>query len=450
MYIISASTSDGPATTDAALAALAAEAGLIDPVQESSGGLSFMVSADDQSAVDGKGDSCNGNEAAVLAAQLGAGEPMDVDGDGNFIIPQVDGPADFLMEDGEGEGDEEPAAEDPTEDSQENESHEVDEEGDQLPTEAELRLQESLPEENQEDETETETKSFAASAEPTENLPEPEAPSKSETPEPLVKQESLDLGESNEQEEEEPIDENDQTEGAAVPEEPSVKPDSLLLPVAEKKTESEPEVDNSQDEDEFRGDLSALQLEPEAIMGAEQSDSDNVSQADSHPVMDDAGSQDSQTSQEEADTSRAEEDADSESLKLALENSTSHESSSVRSEPLKADPESSPKPAKPATPVPTAAPTILPKTEVQDEPMDQSDDHKAPETPNPKTNGVAAAPVKAPILKKEPVEEKEKEKEKDATSGDSTALTTLATAALGSAGQPVKVKAEMVRMRNRR
>lgn len=49
-----ASTSDGPATTDAALAALAAEAGLIDPVQEPSGDLSFMVSADDGGTGDGK------------------------------------------------------------------------------------------------------------------------------------------------------------------------------------------------------------------------------------------------------------------------------------------------------------------------------------------------------------------------------------------------------------
>ena len=88
-----ASTSDGPATTDAALAALAAEAGLIDPVQEPSGGLSFMVATDDGGAGDGKvEDSCNGNEAttaAALVSQMGAGEPMQVDGDGNFVIPQV-------------------------------------------------------------------------------------------------------------------------------------------------------------------------------------------------------------------------------------------------------------------------------------------------------------------------------------------------------------------------
>ena len=98
-----ATTSDGPATTDAALAALAAEAGLIDPVQEPSGGISFMVATEDPAGRDEKAeDGINGNEgvAAALVSQQGAGEPMQVDGEDNFVIPQVDGPADlFLSED---------------------------------------------------------------------------------------------------------------------------------------------------------------------------------------------------------------------------------------------------------------------------------------------------------------------------------------------------------------
>ncbi|KYM93923.1 Host cell factor [Cyphomyrmex costatus] len=117
-----ASTSDGPATTDAALAALAAEAGLIDPVQEPSGGLSFMVATDDGTGGDDKmEDSCNGNEAttaAALVSQMSAGEPMQVDGDGNFVLPQVDGPIDdLLLEDEKMDVDEEPAAENATESS---------------------------------------------------------------------------------------------------------------------------------------------------------------------------------------------------------------------------------------------------------------------------------------------------------------------------------------------
>ncbi|XP_011298433.1 host cell factor isoform X2 [Fopius arisanus] len=93
------STSDGPATTDAALAALAAEAGLTDPVQESPE-LNFMV-ADDADAETKTEDSCNGNEqsTANLVSQLTSGEAMQVDNDGNFIIPQVDGPGDMLSDD---------------------------------------------------------------------------------------------------------------------------------------------------------------------------------------------------------------------------------------------------------------------------------------------------------------------------------------------------------------
>ncbi|XP_012527605.1 host cell factor isoform X2 [Monomorium pharaonis] len=116
-----ASTSDGPATTDAALAALAAEAGLIDPVQEPSGSLSFMVATDDGAGGDDKvEDSCNGNEAttaATLVSQMGAGDAMQVDGDGNFVLPQVDGPIDDLLLEGEEkmDADEEPTSENATE-----------------------------------------------------------------------------------------------------------------------------------------------------------------------------------------------------------------------------------------------------------------------------------------------------------------------------------------------
>ncbi|XP_043500735.1 host cell factor isoform X2 [Polistes fuscatus] len=129
-----ASTSDGPATTDAALAALAAEAGLIDPVQEPSGGLSFMVTTDDVTEGDGKTeDSCNGNEAttaAALVSQMTTGESMQVDGEGNFIIPQVDGPSDIVLsedENNKADLEEEPTPENqdeqPIEDSQDMEQN---------------------------------------------------------------------------------------------------------------------------------------------------------------------------------------------------------------------------------------------------------------------------------------------------------------------------------------
>lgn len=92
-----ATTSDGPATTDAALAALAAEAGLLDPVQESSAGLSFLMTRDEAKSQ----ESCNGSQDAATVSLV---EPMQVDGEGNLIIPQVDGPADLVFSDDEGEG----------------------------------------------------------------------------------------------------------------------------------------------------------------------------------------------------------------------------------------------------------------------------------------------------------------------------------------------------------
>ncbi|KAF7993084.1 hypothetical protein HCN44_005865 [Aphidius gifuensis] len=98
-----ATTSDGPATTDAALAALAAEAGLTEPLQENPG-INFMETDDSNAANNDNNktdDSCNGNEAqsaAALVSQL-SGDPMQVDGDVNFVIPQVDGLGDLFSDD---------------------------------------------------------------------------------------------------------------------------------------------------------------------------------------------------------------------------------------------------------------------------------------------------------------------------------------------------------------
>ncbi|KAL7295574.1 hypothetical protein TKK_0011213 [Trichogramma kaykai] len=115
-----ATASDGPATTDAALAALAAEAGLIDPVQEPSGGLSFMMACDSQDK-----ESCNGADTASVASM----EPMQVDGE----MPQLDGAADYAFSDEESEtaGNEEQHEEqrDEQHEEQHNEQH------DEQPTE---------------------------------------------------------------------------------------------------------------------------------------------------------------------------------------------------------------------------------------------------------------------------------------------------------------------------
>ncbi|XP_057319898.1 host cell factor [Microplitis mediator] len=189
-----ASTSDGPATTDAALAALAAEAGLIDPVQESSG-LNFMVN-DDAGADEKAEDSCNGNEAtttAALVSQLTAGEAMQVDGDGNFVIPQVDGPGDIFSSDDEDtpEADEEPAVEQsadaapsPQPEAQESQEMEQDvdpaitEDAPQVEEAAEVKEETTVSEKNPDTEQE-ETDAASASETPME-ASEPDLPSESD------------------------------------------------------------------------------------------------------------------------------------------------------------------------------------------------------------------------------------------------------------------------------
>ncbi|XP_048512305.1 host cell factor isoform X2 [Athalia rosae] len=475
-----ASTSDGPATTDAALAALAAEAGLIDPVQEPSGGLSFMVSADDAAEMDGKGDSCNGNEAAVLAAQLGAGEPMQVDNEGNFIIPQVDGPADILMEDDEDDGEDEPPADESVDDHREvDENHEMEEEdAEAMATDVELRLQEALPEENED--TETETKMDAALPSPAEIAAlETEAPPEDEVlDEEKIKVEDLDLepGEGNERAPE-PLDEGENLGADGVEDEREPKVETASPLAEDKAAESEPDADRSHDEEEEHREedvRSPHLLEAETDMAVDQSDSDNVSQADSQPPMDDGVSQDSQTSQDETDPLKTEDDPDNEALKLALEDPPSPV---VKLEPKEEEPAKvEAEPTLPnETPIP-ASPLIQPKPEEKEEPMEEEEEEEEEEQepepeqepeqeeeeeeeeklPEPKiaanatsatTNGVAtpakSAPAASPVLKTEPKDDKDKEAT-TTTTGDSTALTTLATAALGSAaGPPAKVKSEM-------
>lgn len=445
-----------------------------------------MVSADDAAAVDGKGDSCNGNEAAVLASQLGAGESMQVDSDGNFIIPQVDGPADILMDDdgGEEESEEQPAVDEPAESVPEenlvpNEMEEEEgEPADQLAADPELRLQEALPEEGDE-EPEEESKPLPTPTE--EALPlegGDELPVEFENNEDNTKLEDNDESENRDEQEKVSVKIEETAAAAAAPlegdqltDEPSLKITKESLSVEEKNHESEPEPDNSQeDEEEATDELGTLQLEPEANMSIDQSDSDNVSQADSHPVVDDAASQDSQNSQnsQQVDTaghSKTDEEMEAEPPKLSIPEPPSPESKPKVTEEVNKAETQLPTAAEPAIPAPTDEPLISPKLEAQDEPMDEDEDEynesndtspvknaaanatNAVNATNPTTNGVAIQPVvKTPgVLKNEP--KNDKEAEVAPASGDSTALTTLATAALGSAGQPVKVKAEMVSQR---
>ncbi|OAD55436.1 Host cell factor [Eufriesea mexicana] len=104
------------------------------------------------STSDGDGkmeDNCNGDEtttAAALVSQMGAGESMQIDRDGNFLIPQVDGPADLLLSDDDEENDKIDLAEDPAlenqEDSQVADSASMEQDTDAAPTEA-IHMEES-------------------------------------------------------------------------------------------------------------------------------------------------------------------------------------------------------------------------------------------------------------------------------------------------------------------
>ncbi|XP_072748249.1 host cell factor isoform X2 [Anoplolepis gracilipes] len=438
-----ASTSDGPATTDAALAALAAEAGLIDPVQEPSGGLSFMVTADDGTGGDDKmEDSCNGNEAttaAALVSQMSAGESMQVDGDGNFVLPQVDGPIDALLSEDEEKMDldEEPGpSESATESANIDESAAI--------TEQDVNIQA----ENVQTEESTIKEESIMSEEATTDLSESITPAAaSEVPKEAPDNLSAD---------DLPIETNADTE--LNEKEVEVKPlideakmtkSDLPLP-AETSSEQTTLVDitNStvikideaqQDENSQAKDV---KLEPcsedEKLLATE-----NVS-AEDLPK--------DETQEKKVKNENAEPEID-----LPAESSLAKSEDS--SEPMITD-DSALTPAVNVTPVTTPAvvPSVQMKLEPTDEPMEQD---KSSDLPISSINGVALpleketesmAKVHAPVkieVKDELVSSKrenfKQDKLNDArseTGDDSTALTTLATAALGSAESPIKIKNE--------
>ncbi|XP_043253553.1 host cell factor 1 isoform X1 [Colletes gigas] len=442
-----ASTSDGPATTDAALAALAAEAGLIDPVQEPSGGLSFMVAADD-GAGDGKvEDSCNGNEAttaAALVSQMGAGEPMQVDGDGNFVIPQVDGPADILLSEDE-ENDKIDLEEDPAPENQEEpaavESANMEEDIGAAITE-DVHIEESTPKE-------PETSSEAVSDPPVSTSTAEEIPLE---PEPSVDSQpdesEIPMETTNEPE---PTSENDMQ----IVTNPSSEE---ALPKPEVSGIQEP-VEAPSEEASMPDATEPLENETEQIENNDIKDTPMDTYNSDHeksPAAEHLSPEDSisQLSQEDSQDAEKEKDDAVEPAMDLPEESSSVEKLEDTDEPMITDT------SLPSTDVnmPITTPIITPdmqaKADHSDEPMEQE---KIPEPPTSSMNGVAPlekeldiqkpmTPIKVE-LKEEPVKKESLKQDKmndsRAESGDdSTALTTLATAALGSAEQPMKVKME--------
>ncbi|CAL7936581.1 unnamed protein product [Xylocopa violacea] len=440
-----ASTSDGPATTDAALAALAAEAGLIDPVQEPSGDLSFMVSADDSGAGDNKmEDSCNGDEtttAAALVSQMGAGESMQIDREGNFLIPQVDGPADLLLSDDDEENDKIDLAEDSAlenqEESQVEDSANMEQDTDTAPTEAVHMEDSSMKDAEVSSETASELPISTTSAEDAPIDPEPSIdaqPDENEIPAEVTN-------------ESEPANESDmQIMNRASTEEAQTKTEmsSIQDPIeASSEDASMPDaMELPENEESEQIENSGMKI---MAMDTYTSDAEKSSVPE-HLSPEDSISQLSQEDNQIAEKIKVEATEPS----IDLPEGTPMETLEDNDEPMVTD--ACLTPANVNIPITTSIMQI--KLEQPDEPMKQD---KIPEPPTTSISAVAvlekemdivkpAVPVKMEIkeeaIKKENLKQEKMNGTRTENGDDSTALTTLATAALGSAEQPMKIKAE--------
>lgn len=465
-YNISASTSDGPATTDAALAALAAEAGLIDPVQEPSGGLSFMVATDDGAGGDDKiDDSCNGNEAttaAALVSQMGAGEPMQVDGDGNFVLPQVDGPIDDLLSDDEEKMDlnEEPAPENAAESAEE--SAVVTQEN--VDTAENVHTEESALKEEQST-SENLPESIAATiaggeaSEETAGAVDNQLSGRS-VDDDVPMETSVDDAELTGEKNLKDLDSSAE-----------IKPTNSELPLVQSPAKAVPSEQTS---------LTDVANSAAETDGAEQNESSQATniKIESYLVKSEKSPvPDIPTDHMDVDMSHLSQDETQETEKIkdepvGLEAGFSGENSLKEEEDLN-EPMLTDDGALPAadavnvTPA-TVAPVIMPSIQMKLEPASESmEQDRLSDLPISPMNGVAAPLEKEAesaqkvhasmkiemkdeiaVPKRENLKQ-EKINDRSETAGDdSTALTTLATAALGSAESPVKIKNEQVNLVN--
>ncbi|XP_076235941.1 host cell factor [Calliopsis andreniformis] len=444
-----ASTSDGPATTDAALAALAAEAGLIDPVQEPSGGLSFMVATDDGGAGDNKvEDSCNGNEAttaAALVSQMGAGEPMQVDGDGNFVIPQVDGPADILLSEDE-ENDKIDLDEDPTPENQEEssvvDSAEMEQDIGAASTD-DVHIEESAVKDTED--SEDPAAELPVSTSTAEELPVEPEPSVDDQPD----ESEVPMEATNEPE---PASENDmQIVSNPSSEETQLKPESVALQEPTEAPSEEASMPDAMEEPLENDESEQIENNDMKDVSMDTYTSDHEkSPAPEHMSPEDSISQ---LSQEDSQDAQKKDDAVEPTMDLPEENS-SMEKLEDTDEPMVTDSSLTPADVNMPITTPIITPEMQLKLEQPHEPMEQD---KVPEPPTSTMNGVAPPEkemdiqkpmtpikmeIKEDISKKESLKQEKMNDNRSESGDDSTALTTLATAALGSAEQPIKIKTE--------
>lgn len=443
-----ASTSDGPATTDAALAALAAEAGLIDPVQEPSGGLSFMVATDDVTEGDGKTeDSCNGNEAttaAALVSQMTGGEPMQVDGEGNFIIPQVDGPSDIVLSEDEAEKSdliEELTPENQTEQPIE-ETQEMEEDVGSTVVENVNVEMTSVKE--------TETPAEATEETSTSAIVNEELPI-----------DTSDIVDSKEDMSEINMESIESTTNPDTPDESNIQ--------TKVKTE-EVQLKSETSTERLEEGITATLIESIENNESEKQDTDNdlkSTMIDAFPTTEEKPSTPEQISPEDNILhSHVSQDENQEIKNIkneindeeaeVLQKNSSIKTSADDDESMLTD--NSLQETDVSVPVTTSVTSteLQMKLDDSDEPMEQD---KTPEVPISTINGITsllkesevspkpATPIKVEVkdehvVKRDAVKQEKGNDSRSETGDDSTALTTLATAALGSAEPPVKIKNE--------
>ncbi|XP_063980333.1 host cell factor isoform X2 [Diachasmimorpha longicaudata] len=411
------STSDGPATTDAALAALAAEAGLMDPVQESPE-LNFMVT-DDADAEGKTEDSCNGNEQTTtnIVSQLAAGEAMQVDSDGNFIIPQVDGPGDMLSDD-----EDLPESEKDVPQQSAITSELTNEENQDISDAIEPAIIEETPlvEETTEkkieaSEEEQEKKELAINDDE-QSTKMDEAEKETDAPDEVPKEEvEPDIPAET--------DMSITAEGDAIEEplksEPP-QPEAIDTSIEEESFDEKLKVDDEHDVSDIADNSEAPQVIDESIKNEEKESNKDENESSGHQMEMDKLSE---------DINEPEPSADESSMKLALDDS-------ITSEP-------SPPPQEKPIKVESAEEAMDREQESgisTDEQGDTTNELTDSQLDSEKVDVHKAIKYEIKAEKVESAESKNETQKESRESDDATALSTLASAALGSAEQPVKAK----------
>jgi len=414
-----------------------------------------MVATDDSAGGDDKmEDSCNGNEAttaAALVSQMGAGEPMQVDGDGNFVLPQVDGPIDdLLLEDEEKmDVDEEPAAENATESSNA-ESAEVTEQNvdvsENIQTEESAVKKVAEAREKNEEATTADLPESITTSE-TEKVEDVDHSSVDDKAAMVIKADDSEL--SSEKEEMK----NSQS---IVDDEKVIKSE---LPLVQSAVEASSEQTSLTDVVNPTTEIDETQQDKDSLVKDIKCES--LSENEKSLISENLTEDTNASHQPQDDTTQKIEIKDEiEDLDSDLPTENSLIKSNEDDEPMITDNNTSIAADNVITPV------IIPTIQMKSEPEDEFIKHEQailPDLPISPINGVAApvekemekvhTPMKMEIKddfvisKKENLQREKQEKINDArseTGDDSTALTTLATAALGSAEPTMKIKNEQV------